>query len=274
MGASLSTNNETIMSRKESLLEGRLEARNGRYIVQRSTNITSIIRNFVRETVEKNLLKKKLKSNSLYNHHDKASSVYNFNSKNKDYLVKLDVSLYEDYLDNGLEITRHVNKDAKDISPKIQEKLSDVLEIIIDEKTSESIKRQIKLVEKNKNINLSHLYNVFKPNDSIFCLVLVMEKLDMSLEEYIQQNKRSNKDLDVLKGKLEVLLNKLHNLNICHNDIHDGNFMIKNDKWYIIDFGESRYTTGSNKKCFDHRLLDHLFDIYKRNNSKRKTSKK
>lgn len=281
MGASMSNENrqETLMERREALLEGKLVSKNGRSLldtyvlnkqVDKKQSIKKIIRNFVRKKVENEFLNEKLKENkSLFNHHEKVSSVYNFNSKNKNYIVKLDVSLYHKELERQLEMTKYVVDKTKSITPKIQKEKCDVLELEFDQETTDKIIDEIKKVENNIGKNLKYLYDVFEPGTSIYVLVLVTEKLDKTLEDYLAEKERSDNELNTLQKKLKNILEELHSYSVCHNDIHDQNFMIKDKKWYIIDFGESKYTNDDKGRCWDYRMLDNIFDTYKRNRNKK-----
>lgn len=67
-------------------------------------------------------------------------------------------------------------------------------------------------------------------------LTIKMEKGESSLKNIIE----NGSDLDI-KSILEIIdkIKSLHDLGIIHRDLHPGNFMLKNNQWYIIDFNIS-----------------------------------
>lgn len=266
MGATLSKNNDENMNRKEHLLEGKFINKDGKTIKgveKQENNVREILRKYVKKQVEY-ITKNKLKNNAKYNHFSKISSVYDYD---KDYVIKLDISIYGDYLDKGLDITKHVHRNS-DIAPRIKEEASKVMDIIIDKDTSNKIIKEIENVEKLKRINLRHLKSVFKDGESIYCLVLVMEKLERTLEQTLNTIKDKSK-LKKIENELKNLILKLNAIGVCHSDLNDNNFMIKNNKWYIIDFGDSEYI-NSNKKCRDMLVLERIFQEQMKENTKGK----
>lgn len=264
MGSSISKNNdENFMNRKEHLLEGVFLDKNGRRIKsveEYSNNIRKLLRKTVKKYVEENVLKYKLDDKSKYNHNTKISSIYDF-KKDNNYIVKLDISLYSDYLENGLEITKYVHRNS-DIGPRIKENECKIVQIEIDEKTSSEIQNIIKKVEKSKKINLNHLKKIFANGESFYCSILVMEKLDKTLEDVLKKENNIN-NINNIHNKIIELVKKLNNIGICHNDPHFVNFMVKNNKWYIIDFGDSSYI--QNKSCSDLKFINKEFKSYTNN---------
>jgi serine/threonine protein kinase len=61
-----------------------------------------------------------------------------------------------------------------------------------------------------------------------------------------------NKRIEI-NAKLMKILRVLHELRICHNDLHDGNIIIENgtDKMYIIDFGCSTFLPEGKEISFE-----------------------
>lgn len=72
---------------------------------------------------------------------------------------------------------------------------------------------------------------------------IVMERMDGTLGNYIlkeyHEGRLSSIMVDYLQLLMIELVAKLHQLGICHNDLHFGNILYKKDKWYVGDFGES-----------------------------------
>ena len=100
-------------------------------------------------------------------------------------------------------------------------------------------------------------------------LIIKMEKMDGTLKSFIQ-NKSVSKcnKLDIIQ-EVSILVQKLHNLNICHGDLHIKNIMYKklpNNKFIVrlIDFGKSKSScTGSLKNNNMMAILKMKFNVQK-----------
>ena len=97
-------------------------------------------------------------------------------------------------------------------------------------------------------------------------LVLLQEKMDGTLQEYMQRYDFSSEDY----RNIENLVQRLHKLDICHKDLHIKNIMYKmvNGKpdFKIIDF--SRATYKKNSVCYSNRnKLNQLQRRIRRNSS-------
>lgn len=70
----------------------------------------------------------------------------------------------------------------------------------------------------------------------------MMTRAECNLEEYLKKNKNIK-----LENKIEIIfqiLEKLkfaHNKGVIHRDLHIGNILIKEDKFYIVDFGFAKH---------------------------------
>ena len=73
--------------------------------------------------------------------------------------------------------------------------------------------------------------------------ILVIENVGISIYDLCKKTK-CNKD-DFLPGIKEIY-HKLIDLGIYHNDIHDENFLYKNNKIFLVDFGRAT----ENKEAF------------------------
>lgn len=62
------------------------------------------------------------------------------------------------------------------------------------------------------------------------------ELTDLILDDIPAQKKRKTRIL----AEVLLLLRKLHHIGIAHADTHGGNFMSKDGRYYIIDFGHAR----------------------------------
>ena len=84
-----------------------------------------------------------------------------------------------------------------------------------------------------------------KPIDiNIYRKYILMEKLDTHL---IDVTKPKQLTLDNQK-QLITIYKKLDNIHIFHGDPNPLNYMIKNKRLYVIDFGMSKYINSSMKK--------------------------
>lgn len=99
---------------------------------------------------------------------------------------------------------------------------------------------------------------------SEYYLVLVMQKMDQTLRDYLKND--VNVDGEAIHKELKHKIMSLHDLGICHNDLHEDNIMIKNKTWYIIDYGKASPNTN---KCADDisklGALIHKLNKIKRN---------
>lgn len=242
MGGNLSKYDEdTILTFKEHLIEGKFVDSNGKRIRntnKESNNVRTILRKFISDKV----LNTKVNFKTSIQHNNTLSSVYDYNSN---YIVKLDTNVSKPYLQNALKLTKYVHQNSN-LGPNLKEDMCKIFDITIDEKTSKEIISQISFVEQSKKTNLNHLKQILLQGFKIYCLVLVMEKLEKTAND-VTINK-------TLENTLENLLVKLHDIGVCHNDVHLGNFMCKKNKWYIIDFADASLITNKSK-CTDITIL-------------------
>jgi serine/threonine protein kinase len=70
---------------------------------------------------------------------------------------------------------------------------------------------------------------------------LAISFYDCSLATYIQNNRLTLKEINEYMVQLLSIINEIHNNFVIHRDIKPDNFMFKNNKLYIIDFGLSTY---------------------------------
>lgn len=65
---------------------------------------------------------------------------------------------------------------------------------------------------------------------------ILMERMEgVTLDDYIQKHRSVNSEL---KKKIKKVLDKLYDLGIRHDDMHGGNFILSNNKIFVIDFGD------------------------------------
>ncbi|RIA94979.1 kinase-like domain-containing protein [Glomus cerebriforme] len=101
--------------------------------------------------------------------------------------------------------------------------------------------------EVKAHLTLSNKYDFISPcfgltrDPSNGSYMLVMNKLDMNLREYLQQNYNNL----TWQGKVQIILNiimglkNIHKENLIHRDLHSGNILFYQytNSWYISDFG-------------------------------------
>lgn len=92
----------------------------------------------------------------------------------------------------------------------------------------------LKYLYDNRCRSIPHIswYGLHK---QVICLVTPL--YDMTLTEYLQQNKVSLESLCKMFPKLITLMQTIHELHVIHRDIKPDNFMVKNGELFLIDFG-------------------------------------
>ena len=100
------------------------------------------------------------------------------------------------------------------------------------------------------------IYKKYETNKKI---LIYMERIDTVLTEWITKT-HSKKTYKETYTKLVNLVNKLHNNNIIHGDIHMGNIGKIKNRWVLIDYGwahkkkESKFL-GRDIKAFFYKPL-------------------
>jgi tRNA A-37 threonylcarbamoyl transferase component Bud32 len=139
--------------------------------------------------------------------------------------------------------------------------------------TLNSLINEILIMEKLNDTNISpKLYEYFLCTDkNNLILSLVQEKMDMSLSNWLDNGNILNYSH---KKQLIDKIQKLHNLDIAHKDIHSGNILIKklddSIDLYIADFGISKYFNNiiEDYKKYDINNINDLFYSIGNNNNK------
>lgn len=113
---------------------------------------------------------------------------------------------------------------------------------------------EIELQSRASEIGIaSEILQVTYNDDSIG---IIMEKMDYTMKDFLKDISKLTADarqiilLKIIKDVFE-LLNKLHGINILHNDVHISNIMwnTKKSKWMLIDFGlASKFSKSSSLK--------------------------
>ena len=90
------------------------------------------------------------------------------------------------------------------------------------------------------------LYMIYYIKNTVY---LIIERADYNLHEYYNKYGISKKIWKKIHDEIYAGMMELHRLNILHNDILPKNIMysVKRDKFFLIDFGMSRWITPENK---------------------------
>jgi hypothetical protein len=93
---------------------------------------------------------------------------------------------------------------------------------------------------------------ILSHDNTTFILVLIMEKMEGTMEQYISSIKQNSITMEQKRNilsEIDDLLNKLHNFGICHGDVSFQNIMysgpLKNPKFKFIDFGTATRKNGN-----------------------------
>lgn len=183
-----------------------------------------------------------------------------------------------DYLiDKEYKFIKHINSGAYGavyLFKKNKKSYACKIETLDDnEEVDDFIKRKNKEYELSKIIGINHIgpkiyKNDYILTDSKLSNILIMDYIDGdTLYNYLIAKNYTEDKMNEIKKVLNDKLNKLHKLNIFHNDLHLNNIMIveKNKKFniYIIDLGLSIkknkiYNNLSNKNL---KVINYI-DIY------------
>lgn len=183
-----------------------------------------------------------------------------------------------DYLiDKKYKFIKHINSGAYGdvyLFKKNKKSYACKIETLDDnEEVDDFIKRKNKEYELSKIIGINHIGPKIYKNDYILTdnklsNILIMDYIDGdTLYNYLIAKNYTEDKMNEIKKVLNDKLNKLHKLNIFHNDLHLNNIMIveKNKQFniYIIDLGLSIkknkfYNNLSNKNL---KVINYI-DIY------------
>ncbi|AGF85192.1 putative protein kinase [Moumouvirus goulette] len=111
---------------------------------------------------------------------------------------------------------------------------------------SRSMFIELNILASCHHTNIVSLENIININDGP--ILMILEKLDTSLEKYISCPNFSLLDKYHILLQIAYGIKYLHTNNIIHFDIKPDNIMYKNNVLKIIDFGASEYILSKNIK--------------------------
>ena len=87
--------------------------------------------------------------------------------------------------------------------------------------------------------NMITFYNFYKDNNHIIIPKLYKYSKDYIIMEYLKgEDKLSEKDKSIKTSLISLFMqNNIRILNICHGDLHPGNFAFKDNKLIVYDYG-------------------------------------
>jgi len=104
---------------------------------------------------------------------------------------------------------------------------------------------EYKFSKKADKLNISpKIYKKKKEGDYT---LIYMQKVDTILYKWLQK-RHSKKEYEDAFNKIIKLVEKLHQNNIIHGDIHIGNIGLIKKKWVLFDYGITHFK--NNKKSF------------------------
>lgn len=154
------------------------------------------------------------------------------------------LNIYEKYCDLKMFMSytfiRQLGRDGKDGRTFLaldRNKKQVAIKVFKKTKSSSSIVREAKLQIEASKYGISP-YVIEYDGDAKY---IVMEKLDINLyDEFCKQNGQLTFEQ---QKSIVKLFDKLDKCNIFHGDPNPLNFMRKDSKWYIIDFGMAKKIT-------------------------------
>ena len=122
-----------------------------------------------------------------------------------------------------------------------------------------SLEKERRMAKKAANLDIGPKLSLTKKSDVFpyqnqFALVLYMDKLDGTFEQFMKSNKSNEEILRAIRD-IEIKRQLLNKNDICHNDLHERNVMYKrvkvkknavNYEWFFIDFGSADIINNKN----------------------------
>tara|TARA_B110000495_G_C22916880_1_gene535612 strand:- start:306 stop:1043 length:738 start_codon:yes stop_codon:yes gene_type:complete len=162
--------------------------------------------------------------------------LHNFNKLNKKQFIKYIINCFQKISQsNYKKICQIGNKGKEGVCYVVNYNgRKRVMKQFKKNKSSKNILLEYQLQKKASKHHISpRVYHVDTDNKCI-----IMEKMDQNLFEILRQ---SNGELsENLQNYIVYIIDKLDKIGIFHGDPNPSNFMVKNKKLYIIDYGFGR----------------------------------
>jgi len=125
------------------------------------------------------------------------------------------------------------NIDGKAIEPYLQEikaRLLEETDYVREREVSED------LISKSSHLNMTH-FPTYR-EDLSSTRILTMSWIDgQTLDKYAESDAPQEKKNKIAQALWDFYHHQIHTLNVFHADPHPGNFIIKDDELYVLDFG-------------------------------------
>lgn len=114
-----------------------------------------------------------------------------------------------------------------------------------------NIKEEIRIIQHVKDLTPQILDYWESTIDGLLMGFLVLEKWNMRFIEYPKK--------DYLPRMTYNAIKRMHEMNIIHGDLHEGNIMIKDEVIGFIDFENSFIVNHGSEERLNHILMDYGF---------------
>jgi len=125
------------------------------------------------------------------------------------------------------------NIDGKAIEPYLQEikaRLLEETDYVREREVSED------LISKSSHLNMTH-FPTYR-EDLSSTRILTMSWIEgQTLDKYAESDAPQEKKNKIAQALWDFYHHQIHTLNVFHADPHPGNFIIKDDELYVLDFG-------------------------------------
>lgn len=125
------------------------------------------------------------------------------------------------------------NLDAKAINPYLSEIKARLLEETDYER---ELKVSTDLIEKSKHLPLTH-FPTFKKELSSRRILTMSWIEGMQLDKYAESDASQENKTRIGQAIWDFYHHQIHELKVFHADPHPGNFLVKDDELYVLDFG-------------------------------------
>ena len=153
---------------------------------------------------------------------------------------------------NFSEVLQCINQNTNTIIAMKVEPIDTIYKTIVNE---------AKIINYLQNNKCKYIPTIYWYGKYLNYNCLAISYYDCSLATYIQNNRLTLKEINEYTIQLLSIINEIHNNFVIHRDIKPDNFMFKNNKLYIIDYGYSQLIDKKLIKKYNTKNLNHKFMI-------------